>query len=167
MLAGGCLIPLPVFGRRACHELHWKCITRLYITCLLHVFSSFPSILFPFSRPPLFLTFFIFHFCLLPCILHSPPSFKRSPPILSLASRPPLPSSAFHVPSDWFLCLSNFSSNAARAAFQPTASGAASLGALLMRLRAGKPRKCQVEGSAQQGLCGAWSRLASAAPHAL
>ena len=34
----------------------------IYYMSLTFFFSSFPSILFPFSHPPLFLTFFIFHF---------------------------------------------------------------------------------------------------------
>lgn len=128
----------------------------LFISLHPFFFLTFPFIPFPFTFE-----------CLLPCILHSPSSSKHSPPIPSLASFPPLLSPAFHVPSDWFPCLSNFSSNAARAAFQPTASGAASLCALLMRLRAGKPRKSQEEGWAQRGLRRAWERPPSAAPHAL
>lgn len=138
----------------------------------LHVshffFSSFPSILCPFSHSPLFLTFFYCPFqCLLPCVLHSPPSFKRSSPILPLPPFPPLLSSASHVPSDRFLCLSTFGSNAARAAFQPTASGAASLCPLLMRLRAGTSRKSQLQGCSGTGCAGHGGRGASTAPHAL
>lgn len=126
---------------------------QVYVTCLLHFFSLrfLPS-------------FFLFHIPLysLPFLLSMSPSFHTSFPSLfqilfsnsfSLTSFPPLLSSTFHISSDWFLSLSNCSSNAARAAFQPAASGAASLCALLMRLRAGKPRKSQVQGYPQHGLC--------------
>lgn len=107
---------------------------------------------------PLYSVPFLFSISMSPSLHPSFPSlfqtlFSNS---LSLSSFPPLLSSAFHIPSDRFLCLSTFSSNAARAAFQPTASGAASLFALLMRLRAGESRKSQVEGSTQHGQCRAW-----------
>lgn len=145
LVFGGRLILLSVFGRHVCDQLFQKCLSQVYITCLLifFLFISFHpfSFSFFFSYPPL-----IFYFpfqCLLPHVHLFPPSFKCSSPILPSASFPPLSSPPLRVPSDWFLCPSNFSSNAARAAFHPPASGAASLCALLMRLRAGKPRKCQ------------------------
>lgn len=118
-----------------------------------------PSFFFFFFLSPSHHFYFPFQ-CLLPPHIHLfPPSFKCSSPILSPASFPPLPSPTLHAPSDGFLCPSNFSSNAARAAFHPPASGAASLCALLMRLQAGKPRKCQVWGRTQHGLCRAWEPL--------
>lgn len=130
---------------------------QVYITCFLHffLFVSFHPVSF-FTCPFIPYLFYFPFQCFLPRILHFLPSFKCSSPILSLASFPPLLSSTFHIPSDWFLCLSNFSSNAARAAFQPTASGAASVCALPMRLRAGKSRKSQVQGYMQHRPCRAW-----------
>lgn len=143
MFGGGCLILLSAFGRHVCDQLFQKCVkSGIHYMSLkffsLHFLPSF------FFHIPLSSFYFPFQ-CLLPPHIHLfPPSFKCSSPILSPASYPPLPSPTLHAPSDWFLCPSNFSSNAARAAFHPPASGAASLCALLMRLRAGKPRKCQV-----------------------
>lgn len=137
LVFGGCLILLSVIPEMPKSGIHYMSLNFLS----LHFLSSFFFFLFFFSYPPL-----IFYFpfqCLLPHVHPFPPFFKCSSPILPSASFPPLSSPPLRVPSDWFLCPSNFSSNAARAAFHPPASGAASLCALLMRLRAGKPRKCQ------------------------
>lgn len=137
LVFGGCLILLSVIPEMPKSGIHYMSLNFLS----LHFLSSFFFFLFFFSYPPL-----IFYFpfqCLLPHVHPFPPFFKCPSPILPSASFPPLSSPPLRVPSDWFLCPSNFSSNAARAAFHPPASGAASLCALLMRLRAGKPRKCQ------------------------
>jgi len=128
-----------------------RCTLRLlhfFLFISFHPFSFFASRFIPYH--------FYFPFQrLFPRILHSPPLFIRSAPFLPLASFPPLLSAASPVPSDRFLCLSTSSSNASRAAFRPTASGAASLCALLMRLRAGKSRKSGAPGSPRRGRCGA------------
>lgn len=143
LVFGGRLILLFVFGRHVCDQLFQKCLSQVYITCLLifFLFISFHPFSFFFFHIPLSSFIFRFNVSFPTSTVSLPPSnvlprFSLLHP--SLLCPPPL-----HVPSDWFLCPSNFSSNAARAAFHPPASGAASLGALLMRLRAGKPRKCQ------------------------
>lgn len=93
LVFGGRLILLFVFGRHVCDQLFQKCLSQVYITCLLifFLFISFhPFSFFFFSYPPL-----IFYFpfqCLLPHIHRFPPSFKCSSPILPSASFPPLSS---------------------------------------------------------------------------
>lgn len=116
-------------------------VCQLYITCLLHFFSSFPSTLFSFFTSPSYLFYFPFPHPL-PHILLFPSLFQTSLPDSPFCiPHPP----SHHVPSAWSLYLSSFSSNTTRAAFLPAASGVASLGALLMGPRARKPCKCQAE----------------------
>lgn len=129
---------------------------QVYVTCLLHFFLFISFHLFSFFTSPLIPCLFFFHVNVSFLAHFIPLPLSNLLLQFSLTSFLPLLSSTFHIPSDWFPSLSNFSSNAARAAFQPTASGAASLCALLMRLRAGKPRKSQVQGYPQHGLCRAW-----------
>lgn len=126
LVFGGCLILLSVIPEMPKSGIRYMSLNFLSLHFLpfffLFFFSISPShLLFsismsPSSRPPF------------PSLLQM--SFPDSPfCILPSSALPPL-----CVPSDWFLCPSNFSSNAARAAFHPPASGAASLCALLMRL---------------------------------
>lgn len=152
---------------------------HLWQKCKILLYSTFPIAPIPPSSCPLFL---LLHRsllinllsppcqCVLSCVLpvfhyftiSSSSSFSLPPSLFLLHALPSL-----KMPAEWFVCLSHFSSNAARAALHPTASGAASVYPLLGRLRAGKTRKLWVQRHTQENGMVHGSSFSCAVSHVL